>query len=158
MQNIPIDRDYNLWVLLAHTRQAMFRARQKELRQYNISARHAAVLFAIESIGDETTPAEISRWLFREQHSVFEVLRRMEKQGLIRKTKDLDRKNQVRVQLTEKGREAHNQSTERESIHEIMSSLSEEERHQLRSYLHRLRNAALKRLGIEREITFPFSG
>ena len=109
MKNIPVDRDYNLWVLLAHTRQAMFRARQKELREYNISARHAAVLFAIESIGDETTPAEISRWLFREQHSVFEVLRRMEKQGLIRKTKDLDRKNQVRVQLTEKGRETYYQ-------------------------------------------------
>ena len=66
----------------------------------------------------------------------------MEKQGLVRKVKDLDRKNLVRVVLTEKGREAYYHSTKRESIHQIMSFLSEEERQQLRHCLQTLRDKA----------------
>jgi DNA-binding MarR family transcriptional regulator len=139
------DQDYNLWILLAQTRDAILKARQKELDQYGISTSQAAVLFVIQAIGDRATPAEISRWLFREPHSVSTLLSRMEKQGLVRKVKDLDRKNLVRVVITEKGREAYYQSTKRESIRGIMSSLSEEERQQLTSSLRKLRDEALKR-------------
>jgi hypothetical protein len=39
------DEDYNLWVLLAQTRHALFKVRQKELDQYNLRSRRAAVLF-----------------------------------------------------------------------------------------------------------------
>ena len=143
------DLYYNLWVLLAQTKDAVLRARQKELHRYGISATQSAALFAIQAIGDKATPAEISRWLFREPHSVSELLSRMEKEGLVRKTKDLDRKNQVRVELTEKGYEAYDQSMKQESIHKIMSSLSEEAREQLRSCLQTLRDEALKELGVE---------
>ena len=55
------DRDYNLWVLLAHTRHAIFEAREKELRLFNITARRSAVLYIIQALGDKATPAEISR-------------------------------------------------------------------------------------------------
>ena len=151
------DEDYNLWVLVAQTRHAMFKARQEELIRYNIPARQAAVLFAIQAIGDKATPAEISRWLFRKSHSVSELLSRMEKQGLVKRVKDLDKRNLVRVTLTEKGREAYNQSTKRESIHKIMSSLSEEKRQQLRSCLQQLWDRALKELGVEKtRKPFPF--
>ncbi len=62
------DRDYNLWVLLHQAKDAVFKARQKELSQYGISAMEAAALFIIQAIGNKPTPAEISRWIFREHH------------------------------------------------------------------------------------------
>ena len=141
--------NHNLWVLLVQTRDAIFKAWQKELERYNISAVQGMALLAIQSIGDKKTPAEISRWLFREPHSVSTLLNRMEKQGLVRKVKDLERKNQVRVELTEKGYEAYYLSMKQVSILKIISSLVEEEQIKLRSYLQILLEEALKELGIE---------
>jgi DNA-binding MarR family transcriptional regulator len=144
MKNWPVDGNYELWVLLAQTREAMLKSRQKELGQYNISPRQNAVLLFLQVAGDKATPAEISRGLFRESHTISEILSRMEKQGLLKRVKDLTRKNLVRVELTEQGRETCNRSTRRESIHKILSVLSSEERQQLELYLRRLRDKALQ--------------
>ena len=149
------DNVYYLWILLAQARDAILNARRKELHQYNISASRGAVLFAIQAIGEEATPAEIARWLFREPHSISELLSRMERDGLVRRVKDLCRKNLVRIVLTEKGLEVYYKSTKRELVCEIMSSLSEEERQQLKSSLQTLRDKALKELRIEHGIPFP---
>jgi DNA-binding MarR family transcriptional regulator len=151
MKDFPsVDEDYKLWVLLNQATDAALRARQKELDRYGISVAQATVFFVIQAIGEKATPAEITRWLLRESHTVTELLNRMEKEGLVTKTKDLERKNMVRVSITEKGRQAYEQSTKRKSIHKVMSSLSQEERQQLRSYLERLRNKALGDLTAER--------
>jgi DNA-binding MarR family transcriptional regulator len=149
------DEDHALWVLLHQARDAMFRAREKELSQCGISTMQAAVLFVIQAIGHEATPAEISRWMFRRPHGVSALLDRMEKEGLVKKVKDLDRKNMVRVEITEKGYQVYNDSTGRESIHRIMSSLSEEERRQLKSWLLKLRDTALQEPRISSKLPYP---
>jgi DNA-binding MarR family transcriptional regulator len=150
MKNIsPVDEDYNLWVLLHQTTDAVIRARQKELDQFGISFIEVGVLVVIQTIGEKATPSEISRRIFREPHTVSALLNRMEKRGLLRKTKDLDRKNMVRVTITEKGRQAYDKSTRRKSIYRMISSLSEEERQQLRACLEKLRNKAFKELTVE---------
>jgi DNA-binding MarR family transcriptional regulator len=59
------------------------------------------------------------------------------------------------ITLTEKGKEAYRQSLKRESIHEILSCLSEEEREQLWSILKKLRDRALERLTSEVILPFP---
>ena len=150
-----VDRNFRLFWLLRQTAHAMFDARQKELAQYGITTRHAAALFAIQAIGDEATPAEISRWVFREPHSVSGILSRMEKTGLVKKTKDLDKKNLIRVILTEKGRQAYRQATKRESINRVFSALAEEDRQQLESLLELLWEKALKDLGVAVKPPFP---
>lgn len=152
---LSTDRDYNLWVLLRQTRDAMVKARERELEKVGISSIQAAVLFTIQSIGTEATPAEISRRLVREPHSVSGLLNRMEKQGIIRRAKDLPKRNMVRVVVTDKGREAYEQSTKRLSMHEIMAALSEEERNQMWGYLEKLRDKAMKLAGIGYELPFP---
>jgi DNA-binding MarR family transcriptional regulator len=150
MKNIsPMDEDYNLWVLLHQTTDAVLRARQKELDQFGISVIEVGVLVVIQTIGEKATPSEISRRIFREPHSVSALLNRMEKKGLVKKTQDLDRKNLVRVSITEKGRQAYDKSTRRKSIYRVISSLSEEERQQLRSFLEKLRTKAFKELTVE---------
>ena len=144
-----MDEDYNLWVLLHQTTDAALRARQKELDQFDISVIEVGVLVVTQAIGEKATPSEISRRIFREPHTVSALLNRMEKRGLVRKTQNLDRKNLVRVSITEKGQQAYDKSTRRKSIRKIMSSLSEEERRQLRSCLEKLQNKAFKELIVE---------
>lgn len=156
MSNLPSrDRDFELWFLLAQARRVLFKVRQKELARYNITSGQSAVLFVIQAVGGKTTLGEIGRWTLREPHSVSELLSRMEKQGLVRKVKELDKKYGIRIVLTEKGREAYYKSTAREYIYEIMSSLSEEERQQLRSCLQKLRDKALILLALEKVVPFP---
>lgn len=152
----PTDLDYNLWLFLAQVRTVMLRARQMEVSRYGITASQASVLFVVNALGDKAMPAEISRWLFRQSHSVSGILNRMEKQGLVRRVKDLGKKNLVRVVLTEKGREVYANCTKREAMHRIMPSLSGEQRQQLIACLENLRDATLKYLGEEQELPFPY--
>jgi len=145
-----MDEDYNLWLLLQQTSDATVRARQKELDEFGISVVEVGVLEIIhQNFGDlATTPAAISRMIFREPHSVSALLNRMEKKGLLTKAKDLDRKNMVRVSITDKGRETYYKST-RNSIYRIMSPLSAQEQRQLGACLEKLRNKAFKELTVE---------
>ena len=153
--NIPADPEYELWVLLHQACDAMIRARENELRKFGISRMQAAVLFIIKAIDGQATPAEISRWLFREPHTVFGLLKRMEKQGLVRRVKDLERKNMIRVTITEKGEEACRQSRDMKVIRTILSGLSPEQRDNLKPYLETLRKRALGKLGVSHQLPFP---
>lgn len=153
--NVATDRDYQLWVLLEQACDAMRKARDNELREFRISRMQAAILFIVNAIDGPATPAEISRWLFREPHTVSGILERMEKQGLVRQVKDLERKNMIRVIITEKGEEAYQQSRELKVVRTILSSLSPEQMDTLRPYLETLRNKALGELGVKYQLPFP---
>ena len=84
------NEDFELWVLLRHTVDAMLRAREKELRKTGISRIQSAVLFIVKNIATPATPLAISRRLLREPHSTSELLSRMAKKGLVKKVKDLE--------------------------------------------------------------------
>jgi DNA-binding MarR family transcriptional regulator len=138
------DENYELSRLLLVTTDAVRKARQKELKQHSVHARRVALLLAIHTLGDEATPVAIGRWLLRERHSISELLSRAEKDGLVEKCSNDRRKNGVRVVLTPKGLEISRKSSERRSIHAVMSMLSEEESERLRSYLTKLRDFTLE--------------
>ncbi|HIE17917.1 MAG TPA: MarR family transcriptional regulator [Dehalococcoidia bacterium] len=147
---------YNLWVLLHHVSDIIFNARQTELMRYGIPGMQGEVLFAIKAIGNPATPAQISRLMFRRPHSVSGILIRMEKAGLVKRSKDLEKKNLVRVTLTEKGERAYRQVLKGRAVQRIVSSLSESERRRLRSLLETLRNKGLKELGLDPErVPYP---
>ena len=153
--NVATDRDYELWVLLCQACKAMIRARENKLRPVGITRMQAAVLFIVKAVKVPATPAEISRWLFREPHTVSGLLDRMEKQGLVRKVNDLERKNLIRVEITEKGEEAYRRSRELKVIPKTLSRLSPKERDNLRAYLKTLRDEALQELGLRHQLPFP---
>jgi len=133
----------------------MFRARSKKLLKFGISPRQAAMMFMILTLGEKATPSELARSLFREPHSISELVDRMEKTGLVRRVSDLDKKNLVRVELTDKGRDIYERSLTEEPVHKIMASLSNEEHEQLRALLRKLWDEAAKELGIEKREPFP---
>ena len=140
---LSIEEKQNLWTLMAVTRTMMHNARQKEVRQYNITARQAAILILIESLGKNATTAQISREIGRTSHSTSASLNVMEKKRLVRRVRDLDKKNLVRIDMTEKGRKSYSQVVKRESLNQIMSCLSVEESQQLDMLLRKLLHEAL---------------
>ena len=153
--NVATDGDFKLWVLLSQTCHAIVTASENELRQIGISSGQAAVLSIVKTVTVPATPAEISRWLFRQPHTVSGLLNRMEKQGLVRKVNDLERKNMIRIVITEKGEQAYQRSRGVKVIRKILPCLSPEERDNLRTYLETLRNKALGEIGIKYQLPFP---
>ena len=143
------DKEFKLWWLLNRTRDAMFKVRTRELRKADLSVRQSGALLIIKTLGGRAILSEIARWMFKEPHSVSGLITRMEEEGLVKRVKDLEKKNLVRVEITEKGQQAYEHSVKREALHRVMSSLSEEERDQFGSCLVKLRNKALEDLATD---------
>jgi DNA-binding MarR family transcriptional regulator len=145
--------DFELARLLTITRDAIRKARQKELDQFNVHIRRASLLRAIDSLGEKATPVAIAQWLLRERHTVSELLGKIETEGFAKKIRDLGRKNQVRVVLTAKGTKILQQSIVRTSLHQIISCLAEEDKERLRRLLKKVRTQAMKEIGFAVTIT-----
>lgn len=146
-----LDEYYRLWLLLNQTRSAVFKARHKKFGRY-LHPNQAAALVVIWAYEGQATPATLSRHLFLEPHSASELIIRMEQKGLVRKSRDKDRGNMVRISITDKGREICSEVVQTDFIRRIMSSLSAEQREQLRAYLLILLSETLKEIGMEGEM------
>jgi DNA-binding MarR family transcriptional regulator len=155
--NVTIKRERQLFLLLRQTYTLIYQAIEDDLRESGcVPYTQASVLFVLKAIGEPATPTEMSRWLLREKHTVSELISRMEKQGLVRKTKGLKRKNLVGVTLTDKGEEALRQGMMKEkTIRKIMSCLSNEEQDSLRGHLEKLRSKALEEPRIRYRLPLP---
>jgi len=149
------DRDQELWLLLEQTRNAIYKARELELEQYGVSTVQAGVMFVIHTMGGRTRPADIARWLVREPHSISGLLTRMEADGLLKREPDPERRNAISISLTDYGRSVCLKTFQRESVKQILSCLSEEERKQLMSSLIHLRDRALKDRRMRSRPPFP---
>jgi len=138
------DGDYQLWFLLNQARDSIYKVKQRELDEYGISPEEANTMFVIYVLNNNSTPVDMAKWLQRRHHTVLSILNRMEKKKLISKTKGSGRKNAVRVCLTDKGQQIFSQSAKVNLLHQVMSSLSQEERRQLMASLKILRDRALE--------------
>jgi DNA-binding MarR family transcriptional regulator len=151
------DEYFVLWVMIAQTKDALLKARQRDYALYEISNERRSVLWCIQNNGGQATPVEIARQLFRELHSVTEMLNRMIKEGLLKKYKSNGKSKNV-IRLTKKGLEVFNQSLHNETDKRIFSALTKEEREQLMSCLWKVRKKTLSELGIpEWQIKFPLN-
>jgi DNA-binding MarR family transcriptional regulator len=149
------DEYFNLWILIAQTKDAILKARERDYARYGISNDRRAILFVIENSGGRATPVEIARALFRELHSVTEMLKRMEEDGLVIRSKGTGR-SKVEVRLTEQGLDVFRQSLHNQTDERIFSALSKKERERLASTLWKLRRHVLQDLGIpEWHLRFP---
>jgi DNA-binding MarR family transcriptional regulator len=150
------DEDQDLWLLLTHARYAVFRAREKELQRYQITPEQVSLLFTVQAMENKATPAALSRYLLRRPHTISALVDRMAKRGLIKKVKDLDRRNWVRIMITEKGQRAYDLSTKRGPIHRIMGTLNPEEKEKFSHYLEKIYAQARKEIGMDID-TLPSS-
>jgi len=153
--NIFDDETYMLWRILNQARNAILKARQKELSAYNLSGRQASALLISQATDGKVTPYKYARWAVLERHTISELINRMEKQGLVRKVKKLDSRKSIGIELTEKGRESAELAGRCEPLHAIISSLSTEQRQQLYVISKILRDAAFKEIGVKAELPYP---
>jgi DNA-binding MarR family transcriptional regulator len=141
------DEYFILWVLIAQTRDAILKARERDYARYGISNERRAILYIIQHKGGRAAPVDIARSLFRELHSITEMLKRMEKDGLVERHQGSGR-SRVEVTLTTQGRDVLYQSMLNETDRRIFSVLPKEDRERLASYLWQLRSKVLQDLGM----------
>ena len=147
VQSYAADDPFLLWVLIAQTKDAMLKARQRDYARFGISDDRRAILSIIMTNGGSATPVMIARNLFRELHSVTEMVKRMEKDGLVERRKGTGR-SRVEVVITQQGRDVFEQSRHNETDQRIFSALTKQERERLSQYLWKLRSRVLQDLGI----------
>jgi len=147
-----VNVDMQIWGLIRQVDNAMYRCREKELSGSGCTAVDTAVLYTLKVAPNGITQAEIARLIFREPNTVTILLRKLEKKGLVRRTKDLERKNLVRVTITNKGKKALSEAMARWNvIRDIASCLSEEDKIHLRSSMLKLHRKSFEALGASEE-------
>lgn len=143
------NRDYYLyiWTLIRHLNDAMVRVRDKELNTYSLTVSQAAILAIINTLGKKATPAEIARSQLREPAAVSSILKRMEKDGLVKRVKDTSYKNQINIVLTERGGKAYKNAQKRGTAQRILSQLSDEQLRQLEPCIEKMLKIAVSESG-----------
>jgi DNA-binding MarR family transcriptional regulator len=143
-----LDKEYDLWILLSRVYHLIAMLRKLELSKYEILPVQSYILFVIKALGNETTPSNISEYVYQQRSSISDILNRMVKQGLINKTNKASGNKRVIVTLTARGEKALKLSKNREFLHKVMSSMTDEEKQQLESAMEILRDAAINELAI----------
>ncbi len=132
------DDIYQLWIFLSRARHSILKLRQKGLSPYNITHGQANVLFIVHRLGEEATFGEIAKYMYRELNTLSVQMKRMEKDGLVKRIRVKPKTTLTRFELTDKGLELYKVSKNLKVINEIFLKLSSEERQQLHSILAKL--------------------
>jgi DNA-binding MarR family transcriptional regulator len=147
-----------LFSLLGTTYNAMLRARKKELEPLGISLRQSSVLWGLQMVGRPMTVAEMSQIVDRDHQTTSQLLKRMEKAGLVERHKGPHKRSTITVVLTPKGEKVFNQAFDKYEVHdEIVSCLSAEEQDNLRAYLAKLREKAIARSALYPTLPSPLA-
>ena len=98
-----------------------------ELAQVGLTVPQTLVLIIVQSSPEPITPMKLSRLMHREPHTISALLTRMEAQGLVKKERNLERGNWVRVSLAKKGKEAYERQLVARKVRNITECLSKQE-------------------------------
>jgi DNA-binding MarR family transcriptional regulator len=135
---------YKLHIMLHQADDINHRHREKELVRYGITPEQSSTLICIYCLGEKATPAEVARWLAREPHSIFVILRRMLKMGLIDMQPHYKNKHMFRVSLTTTGHDAYLNSVKFLAPIQIFTSLPKAERQYLMYLLQKIRDRGIR--------------
>ena len=130
--------NFELWTLIGRVNHTILQLRQQELSSYKIPVRQLYVLRIIQALGENATLSEVAKQVERETHVISKQAIRMEKDGLIKRTKNTPKSNILHLELTEKGLGMAKMSLESKSLKKLFSSLSAEERRQIESILNKI--------------------
>ena len=149
------EKEYDTWILFSSVYHMIAKLRRLELAKYNIQPVQAYILFILHALGGETSPTELARYAYEHKSAISDILIRMEKEGLITKTKKVVGNGRVTVKLTEKGEEALRLSSERKFLLKVMSGLTPEQTQQLETCLEFIRDNAVNLLDIQEKQIVP---
>ena len=134
------------WAEMSVTSTILRRAWEMELAQIGLTVPQALVVTAVGGSAEPITPMKLSKLLHREPHTISALLTRMEAQGLVKKERNLERGNWVRVTLTRKGKQAYERQIEARKVRNITGCLSKGELGALNKMNRKLRARGIELL------------
>jgi len=115
------------WWEMSVTSLVLQRAWEMELARVGLTVPQTLVLTIVQSSPEPITPMKLSKLMHREPHTISALLTRMEAQGLVKKERNLERGNWVRVSLTKNGKEAYERQAVARKVRNITTCLSKQE-------------------------------
>jgi DNA-binding MarR family transcriptional regulator len=141
------DAEINLYILLDQADSIVTNAVELELKHLRVTQPQVRILTMLSRQDRPVTIEELSNWTLKEFNSVSTLINRMEKKGLVQKSKK-DGDLKTYISLTEKGSELYHEQVTERSIHLIFDALSPEERDQLKDLLFKIRDITRDLLGV----------
>ena len=137
-----------LYGLLDQTREAIFKAVELELGQYQMSAPQVKVMHLLAQGNGGITLSELANVTVRELNSISTLIARMQKKGLVKKVKKPG-DDKTYVTLSDRGKDIYNNTITERSIYLIFDALSEEEKSEFATLLGKLQSRARGLLGLD---------
>jgi MarR family multiple antibiotic resistance transcriptional regulator len=134
------------WWEMSVTSLILQRAWDMELAQIGLTVPQTLVLITVAGSSEPITPMKLSKLLHREPHTISALLTRMEAQGLVKKERNLERGNWVRVTLTKKGKEAYERQVGARKVRNVTECLSKQELDALNKMNRKLRAKGIEML------------
>jgi len=125
---VTLAEEYEFFLKMAQVVEGMVKARENELKPFGITSIQAGLMYVVKTAKYPLTAGEIARRLLRQPASIYQLLDRMEDQGLVKCMRNTEGKREVRVKMTEKGEEAYRKQGKRHVIPKIIGQLSPKER------------------------------
>jgi len=132
------DSDLKVWILVGDLHHKMFWLRQKELTPLGITATQLRILRLVESLGSKATISVVAKAVNRRIDVISRQTMVLEKDGLIKRTKDRPKSSLLTINLTEKSIELLKVAKHSDGMRRVLSVLTKEERQQLDLILNRL--------------------
>ena len=129
--------------LMGEARHLMLQTRKKELAQYHITPQQSYIICIIYTL-HKTTLTELARVTNRGINTLSSEMSTMERDGLVKKTREKPKSTLLSFELTEKGIKVYKNSNKGKATIKIMSIFTEEERQQLISMLLKIIDKAKK--------------
>ena len=157
-----LESDLQMTVLMGQVHMLVFYSMERKLRQSPISAQGLWFLDTVLMLGDHATPGEVAKLMVRRHNTATTMLDRLVKKGFLKreKVKGQGIRPQVRISLTEIGRQVYEDTKRMSSvavIPAILSCFSPEEKQEFRRLLFKLRKKAVEEARVYEEPQFPLS-
>ena len=144
------DQRLMTWLLCHQCYNLIFKCEDAVFAEVGLTTQQHMVLLAIKYVNDPVTVSEVAHWLDRNPNGISTLVDRMEKDGLVKRSRDLRDRRSVRLSMTNKGKEILEQATMSgwELVQEILSDLSDQDLRTLNSLLERMRGKTFEYLNL----------
>jgi len=134
--------DKGAWVLLRQAHNLVLKCEDRVFSVYDLTTEQHGVLMAVKHISGPVRITDIARWLDRSVNSVSMIIDRMVKAGLVKRTRDRKDRRTVFVTITSKADKASVLASVAGwgLIQEILSPLSDKDKHSLIRLLETIRD------------------
>lgn len=142
----PVLRTFILFTQTAH---AVLKYGDANLfRKAGLSEIKFIVLQLLAANGGTAEPSQLAAWTLRERHDITTLVKRMQRDGLVKAERNQRDRRFVNIMLTDKGKKLLDRTTPaaRDTVNQTMSSISEQDALLLEKLLRVLRQNALSGL------------